>query len=584
MEAIDSVVRGEWGVFNPDDSEEELTSRSPNLIQVALEDTAEASAALPVVRVQASGVDPDDKTRAEKMEMLGASYLDSSEFDLMVIKSFVNLYAYGLFSWVVTWDKKHGPRIVWRDPKSCFPEPDFSSLGVTSRCFFARDLYATQLPLEWQIKFQEHCAANEINYGETFLDRQITVVEYYDAERIVIAGVYDAATVAQGGLTRISSTPNWVSAILDEAPNPIGVCPAIVGQRVTLDPEPRGQFDQCINILKTHIQLMALTLDNADDTIHAEIWVKDLIGVMPRGSGSYIQLGPQGQIGRLAPASPSFSLFQELQGLIESFHLASRWPRTRSGEVDQSQASGKFVETTVGVLNQVIRTGHTIMKRALTQALNVCFRADRLCGPKRVVGGFHKNAQFLIERRVSDIDLGAQPKVTYGLGFGKDPASSAVMAIQYHGAGFVSTETVQENLDGIDPGQERRRLLTQQFKDMALAQVLQGIQGGTIPNKALVEIARAVQEGDDIFEVFNKFIVEPQEAAQAEMYPSGMTGEMQSPGGPPAPGGGAAPPPPPPPEELLGMLGLGGPEAPETIGRMSVPLGQGGFMGSQSTG
>jgi hypothetical protein len=232
----------------------------------------------------------------------------------------------------------------------------------------------------------------------------------------------------------------------------------------------------------------------------------------------------------------------------------------------------------------VIRTGHTIMKRALTQALNVCFRADRLCGPKRVVGGFHKNAQFLIERRVSDIDLGAQPKVTYGLGFGKDPASSAVMAIQYHGAGFVSTETVQENLDGIDPGQERRRLLTQQFKDMALAQVLQGIQGGTIPNKALVEIARAVQEGDDIFEVFNKFIVEPQEAAQAEMYPSGMTGEMQSPGGPPAPGGGAAPPPPPPPEELLGMLGLGGPEAPETIGRMSVPLGQGGFMGSQSTG
>lgn len=586
MDTIDKVVRGEWGVFNPDDSDEELTSRSPNLIQVALEDTAEASALRPSVRVTASGVKPEDKERAEKMEQLGSSYLDSSEFDLLAVKSFLNLYAYGLFSWVVTWSKEFGPRIEWRDPRSCFPEPDYSTLAGTQRCFFARDVYVTQLPPEYQAIWRMHCDQEMIDPGQ-FIDRQVTLVEYYDAERITVAGVYNAATIEQGGITHLSRVPTLVSVILEETPNPIGISPAIVGQRIILDPEPRGQFDQCVDILRTHIQLMALTVDNADDMIHADVWVKDLIGTMPRGGGSYIQLGPQGATGRLAPASPSFSLFQELQGLIENFHLAARWPKTRSGEVDQSQASGKFVETTVGVMNQVIRTGHSIMKVALGSALNVAFRADKLCGKKRVAAGIRANQQFLLERDVDDIDLDARVRAEYGIGFGHTPSESAVLAIQYHGAGFVSTETVQENLEGIvDVGLERRRLLLQQFKDMALAQMLQGLQDKSLPPRALVDISRAVQNGGDVFEVFEKFIVKPQEDQLEQQYPSGLTGEMMSPGGPPALGGGAAPPTPPPPEDLLaGLLGAGGaPEAPETIGRLSVPLGNGGFAGSQSSG
>ena len=38
METIDRIVRGEFAIFDPD--EEKVTSRSPNLVQVAIEDTA----------------------------------------------------------------------------------------------------------------------------------------------------------------------------------------------------------------------------------------------------------------------------------------------------------------------------------------------------------------------------------------------------------------------------------------------------------------------------------------------------------------------------------------------------------------
>lgn len=581
FDKVARIARGDWTVVAPDD--EELISRSPNMVQVALEDTAESSNLLPTVRVMASAATPEAKEDASIMERLGTSYLDVSEFPLLSIKSFLDLYAYGLFTWVVTWDGVSGPKVEWRDPRTCFPEPDYSALGVANRVFFARDVYLTQLPVEWQMKVQEHCALEMLDYS-SFTDPTLTLVEYYDADRIVVGLSYNAATIP-GTSYFLRSEPNYISVILEDYQNPIGICPAILGQAPDLDPEPRGQFDQVINILLTHIQLMALVVDNADDMVYADVWVKDLIGPLNQGGKSYINLGPQGAVGRLAPASPSFSLFNELQQLMDAFHVGARWPKTRPGDISQAIASGKFVESTVGMMNTVIHTGHTVMQRALQQALRVAFKADKLCGPKRTVSGVMRNQQFLMERDVDDIDLEALVRVDYGLGFGKTSSETAVLSIQYHQAGFVSTETVQENLEGIvDVGLERQRILLQQFRDMALAKMLQGLQEKSIPDKALVEMSRAVQDGGDVFEVFEKYVVEPQEEMLAQQLPSGLTGGMVSPGPQEQLALGPGAPTAPPPEELLaGLLGGGGGEQPETIGRLSTPLPGGGFAGSQAT-
>ena len=52
IDTIDRVIKGEFDVFDPD--EEGIDSKSPNLIQVALEDTAEAASLVPTIRVQPS--------------------------------------------------------------------------------------------------------------------------------------------------------------------------------------------------------------------------------------------------------------------------------------------------------------------------------------------------------------------------------------------------------------------------------------------------------------------------------------------------------------------------------------------------
>src|SRR5690606_25464005 len=157
---------------------------SPNLIQVALEDTAEAAASyVPTVRVDASKTSKQAKESAAVMERLGAHYMAKSKWPKLCAKSMSDLLAYGLFSWVVTYKKGCGPTIEWRDPRTCFPEPDYSSLTRIQRCFFARALYLTQLHDEWQTTFRRHLEDHDRDPAY-FKDHEVTLLEYYTDDKV----------------------------------------------------------------------------------------------------------------------------------------------------------------------------------------------------------------------------------------------------------------------------------------------------------------------------------------------------------------------------------------------------------------
>lgn len=583
MERIERASRGEWSITTPDDQTIEESS-SPNLILSAMEDTAEAASLVPSVRIKPSGTDPSDKDVARKMEQIGTAYLEGSEIELLTLKSLLNLAGYGMFSWVVVKEEGQQPRIQWRNPRTAFPEPDANLLGVTNKCFFAKDLYLTQLPKEWQNRFLTGLIERG-GHPRYFEDHAVTIIEYFDADETVIAGVYDSNVVE--GMNRIhpSEPPNWVTIILEHEENESKVSPVVVGQRMTLDGEPRGQFDQVIGVMEGHIRLMQLTLDYADQSVYSDMWVKDLIGKMPLGGGSYIQLGPQGEIGRVPPAVSSITVHQELQQLVDGLHLGGRWPRSRQGDMDSAIVTGRALETSVGMMNTVIRTYHLLMRRALKTAQRVMFKLDHMSGEKRVMAGIHRNQGFQLQVDTrKDIDLSADIDVTYGLGLGRSPAESLVHGIQASQAGIVSLEFVQENFEGIEDVQlEKIRVDVQALRDMMFADLLEGTKTGAVPKGALPKMMRDRMDGKMIADLYEKYIVKPQEELENSLLTSGLTGEQIAPGPPPQGPGGQVPPA-PPPEEVLGpLLGIGGGEEPQTINRTSVPTGQpGSFTGVQT--
>jgi hypothetical protein len=120
---------------------------------------------------------------------------------------------------------------------------------------------------------------------------------------------------------------------------------------------------------------------------------------------------------------------------------------------------------------------------------------------------------------------------------------------------------------------------------MMKAELLAGVQGGTVPKGALSKMLRGRLNGETIQDLFDKFVAKPEEEMRESMMMSGLTGGMVPPG--PAPQQGGMVPPAPPPEELFAALGAGGGEAPveqETIARTSMPTSPGGFAGVQTTG
>jgi hypothetical protein len=577
---MDAVVRGDWDERDPND--ETLENRSPNLIQVALEDTAESAALVPSLRVVPSKPTDAKKKMAHAMELLGASYMDQSQFELQSIQSFMDLAAFGFYAWTITYDKEMGgPLFRKRDPRTCFPEPGWKPGDSVRRCMFARQVFISQLPKEWLHKVQ--LAFPKADYRTVQgLQAKVILVEYYEEDEILLAALVAAAAPSAMNVMN-TGAHGWSPVELDRMKTPGGICPVVIGQRITLDAEPRGQFDQVIPVMEAHIRLMAMVLDYADQAVYSDVWVKDLIGEMPFGGGAYISLGATGAIGRVPPAVSSLSVQQELETLVNNIHLGARWPKSRPGEIDQSIASAKFLESAAGMMNTVIRTYHLIMKQVLEVAIRVGFKIDEEVGQDRTIAGVQKNQNFLVEHKKSDIDLEARVRVVYGLGLGRDIAQSAVLGIQMMGAGLLSREDVQENFEGItDVAKAQERIDMQQLRDMALSMLLQGLQSGEIPKTALGEIANARGNGTTIIALYDKFVAKPAADAQASQLTSGLTGQGMPPGAPPA--GGPQPPMPPDAAGLMAALGgKGGPPgAPPGPGGLA-PTGPPQAMSSLST-
>ena len=830
MLVMNSVVKGTaLTSTTPDDDDHENTS--PNLIQVALEDTAESAAIMPSFRVLPPKVDAESKKKAEKMEKIVLGYIDRAGGYLFLIRSFMDLAAFGFFTPSAFMDNDVGnPALDLRPAVGCYPDPDWRPGQSIRRCIYARSIFFTQLPPEYQAKCRVW--ANETDSQIVRNNRHVVLLEYFDEDEQVVALLTTSAfgTVMNA---RMDSLP----CVLERFQHGYKLCPVTVGQRITLDGEPRGQFDQVVAPMYAHSRLMAMAIDYADQSVYctaphtrvltddlewvpvgelaegdkivgfdeeagtpgdyrkwraatvlktgratlpsyrvtledgteivasaqhkwltanvahrnnwvtteelfnvqgrwnapklmkvmdvwderhtydagylagmydgeaslcrpkaaglqmgmgqrdnealaeveaamvregflakrqtalggtnkdvtclnllggrtevmkflgsirpkrllakwrtlggaeclgrvcvkdrlavtsveflgdqevvtlatstktlvaeglashnSDIWVKEPMGDMPFGGGGVIQLGANGAIGRVPPAVSSLSLFNELDQLMDTIHLGGRWPKSRPGEISQSIASAKFLETSVGVMNTAIRTYHLIMAQTMERVLRIMLKMDFMHGrADSVARGVLRNQEFIeAYDPQQDIDLEYRVKVEYGLGLGHDPAQSAVLHIQYQGAGMISKEFVQDSIEGItDVARERRRIDVEKFTDMMFGKLMQGVQGGTIPDQALVEMALARQQGEGIFDIFKKYIVDPQTAAQATGITSGITGALQQPGpggATPGPGAGMTPPPPP--------------DMPKAMSRLSMPAGpgRGNFLGSSQGG
>lgn len=586
--AIAEVLSGSNRIYDPD--EDELEKAAANLIQVACEDTGDAAAVMPSIRVRPYKPTQPVKAAAEKMERVAQHYARASRLRHLLSPTVQRLAAYGVASWVIWPDfEQDVPIIELRDSRGCYPQPGIRPGERARQVLYLRQVRFDQLPQTYREKLVENVGSYDELRSRWLANGEITLVEYFDEEEILIGGLmmgHNGPFTAGPGATVARPVE------LDRIPHGLKVCPVVLGERFVFDDEHRGQFDQVVGPQAIHSRLQALLLAYADQAVYSDIWVKDAIGEITMGGGSYITLGPNGGIGRVPPAVSALNVFQDLSVMEESIHTGGRWPKSRPGDITQSIASAKFLEASAGMMNTVIKGYHMILESMITNAIQLCFEMDAkvLPGTKQAQGVL-RNQEFLTEYSTGEIDDRNIVTVDYGLGLGRDPSQSAVLQIQYAQNGYISEEFVQESIEGVnDVGRERARIDAQKFKDIIFGKLIEQVQMGTVNNRQLLELARKRYEGSEMFDLFEEYVVKPEEAAAAEMANAPMSGlgagpnplaalmggggPPMGPGGPPGPGGpGGAPgmvPPPPDPSTLLS--------------RINTDAGPGGTLGAQTLG
>lgn len=562
MDRIDHTVAGDWKVLDPNGDEIEDVV-SPNLIQVALEDTAESAGIMPTIRVKPARSGIKAKEQAAAQEKIGAGYFDVAQMDAVIPETVLDLSAFGFAAWLIWPDfGKKLPLIEKLDPRFVYPDPDIRQGRDLKRCMIVRSLRLGQLPAEYQDQLVNFFQGNVTMESWAQEHDHLTLIEFWTDHDYTCAALFLSATSAM-----FSTTPEYHSVILDQWEHGLGTCPVIYEQRPTLDRQPRGQFDQVIDPFEAHVRLMGMVMDYADQAVYSDVWVKDLIGEMSFGGGAYIELGANGAIGRVPPAVSSLNIQQDIERLVDAIHLGGRWPKSRPGEVDQSIASAKFIEAAAGMMNTALRTYHMLLQRMMERALRVAYMVDLKYFPEpKSSHGVLRNQEFIVDYDPrKDIDLKCPIRVEYGLGLGRDPGQSAILMLQYAQNGYISHEFVQENIEGIvDVERERRRIDMQDFQGMAKARLLQGLTDGSVPMSALPDIADARDQGEDLIALFRKYVVEPQaQQPFAGVAPAASPGLGPASGGPPggappgAPGpGGPAlqPPPAPDPTQMFQRL------------------------------
>lgn len=328
---VDAVVAGEYGVFDAD--EQTALNASPNFVETALSDTAEAASLMPTVRCTPYTMSDLQRSRASEMERIGVAYMGAWGADLLIPQTVRYLAKYGLGAWIIWPDfEQRIPLLEQRDPRTCYPEPGYRTGDKVRRCMFTRDVYFTSLPPE-HLEKVAGWFAQQRNGPQVTRNTTVTLVEWFDADEYVLAAMMAVASP----LGAVSSSVRYVPVELERIPNPFDHVPVILGSRIT-DGEFVGQFDQVLDLQRAHVRLAGLALDYADQSVYSDIWVRDLIGELSFGGGGFIELGPNGAIGRVPPAVSSMNVARDLQQLEAGLHMGARWPQSRPGEISQCLA------------------------------------------------------------------------------------------------------------------------------------------------------------------------------------------------------------------------------------------------------
>jgi len=502
-----------------------------NFIDIVARDLSEVMAPLPAVNCSAANqVSDRARTFADKRTRIASNYFSNSDLSVQMYQGADWYLTYGFVPFIIELDEDVKlPRIRLENPIGSYPE--FDRYG---RCIaFAKRYVLTLGELVSQFPEHEYQLLGGQGYKQD-LNSQIEMIRYYDKDQSIIY------------------IPAKQDLILSQADNPLGKLMVVVARKPSIDGEMRGQFDDVLGIQLLRNRFALLAMEAAEKSVQAPIVLPQDVQELQLGGDAVIRTSNPAGVRRVELTLPQ-GAFTEQNLLNQELRVGSRYPESRTGNIDASIVTGQGVQALMGAFDTQVKSAQAIFAAALRDVIGLCFEVDEMIfSEEKTIRGVDSGSPYEITYKpTKDIKGDYSADVRYGMLAGLNPAQGLIFMLQALGGGLISkdmamrelpfTVNVTQELEKIEIENMRTSLLgSLTALSQAIPQMVAGGQDASgIVNK-IAAVIKARQKGQALEDA-----IEATFAPQQPVPPAGVsnpTVEQMSPAPSGAPVGGALPP------------------------------------------
>ena len=558
MRDVLSVRQGDISkVFPAMFSEDYSKPLVANIIDVSARDLAEAMAPLPSFNCSAANMVSDSARKSADLRgRIANYYVDKSELGVQMYTGADWYNTYGQMIARVELDyEDNNPIIQMINPFGAYPELDRFGRCLSLTQIVGMD--AQTLASMYPEFASEIVGRNQYTPGSPYL----SLVRYHDKDQDLIY------------------LPDRKNLVLSRTPNPIGECMVRVAMRPSIDGQARGQYDDVLGVQLARARFAVLQIQAAEKSIQAPIAIPQDVQELALGPDSIMRSANPQAIRRVPLELPN-GVFGESSVLERELRLGSRYPETRSGNIDASVVTGRGVQALQAGFDTQIKAAQAHFARVFVELIAICFKTDEKVFGNTIkeIRGVDDGTPYVLKynpRKAINGDYTVD--VRYGIMSGMNPNNATVALLQMRSDKLVSRDYVRRELPiEINVTQEEQKVDIEEMRDALRAAISQTalavpqmVAQGQDPMAILTKFSEMIknrQKGMSIESVVEKaFMPEPQPAQPemgmqppvAGMAPaSASQPSMEQPGGAaPAAGGPQAPQGKPDIASLLASIG-----------------------------
>ena len=494
---------------------------APNLFLTALERFAQKLGRSPDLKVDIINQKDSEraKKKSEKLERIVMAYDKNQKLHMQLPQVGRWLPGYGFVVWVVKHKRdKDGnayPYAELRDPFSCYPgyfgnDQQPKELAIITRV--PHNVLADQYP-----EAKPYIYAYENNDG--FQNPYSAIIDGSDKSGSWANSTGHGKVVVE----YMNEDGTYVylpenKKIIDFMPNPLSSGPCfVIAKRYSFD-QMQSQFQHITGLMANMAKINILGTIAMEDAVFTETNIIGEIesGKYRKGRFAVNYLTPGSQVSKPVNNLP-YQLFQQVDRLERHLRLGAAYPVSDDGQSPNSFVTGRGLEELGQSASLHVREYQSVLANALEELDAQRLEYDEVVfgDTRKPIAGFHNGTAYRENYTpTTDIKEFYTTRRVYGVMAGFDEPQKIITGLQLKQQGIIDTQTLQENMDGLDNITKIQQRISAEKAETVLFESLmaQAAQGDPKATMAAIEIRKNPQ---NMTKIMDKFYT-PEEPAMTE--------------------------------------------------------------------